>query len=172
MKSLLSITLIIALFTVIACTKGEQGPPGKDGNANVHSQTITLQADSWEHFGDAGYPDEGYQSVQNAPVITQDIIDNGAVMAYLSTDKTQWFALPMTFPTGLQDTVYDYSESWNYVYLLNTIVVEIQDSDFWTMAPQDALYLKVVAVAGTELKRKKDINWLNYEQVRETYNLE
>lgn len=172
-RFLLSAVILAFVFAVSGCLKGEQGPPGQDGqdgNANVRSQTITITPDKWYHVGTAGEPDEGYETVQNVSVITQDIVNDGAVLMYLSNNGSQWFALPFTFPSGVSST-YPYSESWNFSYLLGQVVIDVQDTDFQTVAPQSSVMIKVVAIASLNFKKNADVDWSDYKAVQDRFNL-
>lgn len=89
--------IIVALFTLAltSCspedgkdgTNGEQGIPGEDGNANVTSylfKNIVLE--------------EGMSDPFQIPAITRDILDNGAILAYIrGVGASEWYPLPYLF---------------------------------------------------------------------------
>ena len=82
---------MIALFTlaIVSCSPedgkdGQQGIPGEDGNANVKSylfENVNLKSNDINSFA--------------ISAITQDILDNGAVLAYISSDANSWSPLPL-----------------------------------------------------------------------------
>ena len=86
--------IMITLFTIAitACspedgkdgTNGEQGIPGQDGNANVESYIFENVALSM-----------GNENIFLLPAITQDIVDNGVVLGYITNSiNVAWFPLP------------------------------------------------------------------------------
>lgn len=82
---------MISLFTltIVSCSPedgkdGQQGIPGEDGNANVKSylfENVNLNSNDINNFEMAA--------------ITKDILDNGAVLAYISNDANVWTPLPL-----------------------------------------------------------------------------
>ena len=80
--SLLIVVIIATTFN--ACTKGDTGPQGSagangyNGNANVNTQTFTIS--SWS------FNSPSYSASVTDYDITQDIVDNGAVMVYVSNE--------------------------------------------------------------------------------------
>lgn len=86
------VVLITVLFFSCAGEDGAMGPPGQDGangqdgNANVISVLIPNVS-----FVDG-------EKTLSVPELTQDILDNGAVIGYLrNTGESTWFALPLSF---------------------------------------------------------------------------
>lgn len=118
---LIGLLMLISIVILNGCAKdGATGPAGKDGNANVKSQTITITESQWNHTGTVGEPGDGYEAIQTSSIITSDIVSKGAVMAYLSVDNLEWGSLPFTVPTGVSSTE-PYSESWLISYKTNQI---------------------------------------------------
>ncbi len=83
--------IMIALFTIAisSCSPedgkdGEQGIPGQDGNANVTSylfKNVVLE--------------DGISEPFDAPAVTEDILNNGAVLGYMRGVNTiEWYPLP------------------------------------------------------------------------------
>ena len=100
------------MFLIVAaglssCTKegpvgkdGKDGADGRDGNANVYSTEITIYSQDWQNNN--GIYGAGSQISQ----ITQDVIDNGTVLAYYKDANNTYFAIPYgslsySFTTGL-----------------------------------------------------------------------
>ncbi len=78
---------------------GDKGEPGEPGNANVAARIITLRAsdftDFFGSFESAVYP---------VPEITQEVVDNGIVLAYTNLgSESIWFTMD---PFG---AAYEYS---------------------------------------------------------------
>ncbi len=85
----------------MGCAKdGVEGPRGPQGNANVHSQIITVNPSDWTNS--FGYHIVGLQVAS----ITSDIVATGAVMVYSSYEGTSWVALPYTL--SAVDHSYEY----------------------------------------------------------------
>jgi hypothetical protein len=80
MKKLLAYCTAILLIS--SCGKdGAPGPQGPSGNANVHSSTFVVTNSQWQTTGTSGTDYEKFIDL-NDPYITQDILDNGAVLVY------------------------------------------------------------------------------------------
>lgn len=88
--------IMIALFTlaITACSPedgkdgidGEQGIPGQDGNANVKSflyEDVELKVGESNPFA--------------ISALTQDVLDYGAVLGYITDSDGLWFPLPYSF---------------------------------------------------------------------------
>ena len=102
MKKLLQLTMIAGFVFLTACKKGDVGPAGqngKDGNANVASQEFVIGPSDWTAFGTFGQAGFGYATSIAVPYITQDILDQGAIMVYYrSINTSNYTALPFTIP--------------------------------------------------------------------------
>jgi hypothetical protein len=168
MKKILTLCLTVALTTgFTSCTKeGPAGPAGAQGNANVHSKTITINPSSWYHVGTSGSSGDGFEADLTNTDITSAIASSGAVLSYISSDNSTWFSLPQTAPFST------WSESINIFYSTGSISVVIQDSDFLTVAPGAPLYLKMVTVANAGMVEHSTTDWSNYQEVSALYNLD
>lgn len=106
--------IIMAVLAILlsACIKGKEGPAGKDGNANVNgSNEFTSFSNNWTES--QGGSNGTYYYVQvTSPLITETIINKGAVLCYYKlTDKT-WAPLPYDvysyiFAPGGMGIIYD-----------------------------------------------------------------
>ena len=165
MKKVLTLSLLITFsIGIFSCSK--EGPAGPQGNANVHSRTITISPSDWYHVGTAGSAGDAYRADKSDADITSSIASSGAVLAYVSSDNATWFSLPQTAPFAT------WSESINIVYSSGTVSTIIQDSDFLTVAPSAPLYLKVVTVANSGMVEHSTTDWSNYQEVSALYNLD
>lgn len=91
MKKLFYFLLMIAI-TVTACKKekGDVGPMGKNGNANVKSYLITVKPGDWSAllFGSCNaYP--------KLAAITDSVFNYGTVLLYYKNGETNWANLPL-----------------------------------------------------------------------------
>ncbi len=109
MKKSKLVLIIAALITLtVSCKKGEDGAPGKDGNANVLTVVFTNQTFNYSttpalmDLGDAD--------------ITQDVLDRGSVSVYARGTgiTSEWIMLPSV--SGELDVSY----SVNHVKLSTT----------------------------------------------------
>lgn len=67
---------------------GQDGQDGQDGNANV--QTLTIDATGFAGtFDDVAIPE-----------ITQDVIDNDAILAYLTNNGSSWISIPSPYDSS------------------------------------------------------------------------
>ena len=164
-KMFLSLLIVVIIATTFnACTKGDTGPQGSagangyNGNANVNTQTFTIS--SWS------FNSPSYSASVTDYDITQDIVDNGAVMVYVSNGSGGWQPLPLTgYPTST------YSSTYTTVHALYTAAFYKTDSDLTQPASPGALSFKVVAIAGLAYKKHATVNWRNYEEVKAAFHL-
>jgi hypothetical protein len=162
MKKIFLVAVMAALF--MGCAKdGKDGAPGPagadgaDGNANVVSSTITTSA--WV------YNAPSWVLVLNYPAITQNIVDKGAVLAYMKVGNN-YAALPLTFyPTDF------YSSSILYSYGVNNIAFDWTDSDRIQPNNPGSRTFKVVVIAASALEGRPDVDLLDYEMVKTAFDL-
>lgn len=164
MKRFYFITLFSAIIIFNGCKKeGPEGPAGKDGvdgNANVQSSTVTFSSWTWDATNYFEYSDFTWSA------ITADIANTGTVLVYLNT-ASGWAPLPRTiYPTAT------YSESQRYTYTTGAFKIFVQDSDL--TAPSPALgswTIKVLAIESRIMQSNLDVDWSNYNEVVEKFNL-
>jgi|GEM_PF-3556441 len=100
-RSLKQIVLLICVLSTL-CTgckkkeiqgpKGEPGTPGGGGNASISSSNIFLIASTqWTVNADSS----GWLTSINSALITQDVVDKGAVKVYVFR-YSSWWELPYT----------------------------------------------------------------------------
>ena len=156
---LVTIVFLIAM-TFSNCEKvtvtGPAGEDGKDGNANVVSSSIT--SGSWSFVSPSWSQSFSYSA------ITQDILDNGAVLVYVASG-VNYYQLPYTFyPTS------SYSRTYNYVHYLGGLKVYVTDSDLNTSEP-GTLKFKVVVIEASGLMKNPNVDLNNYQAVKKAFNL-
>lgn len=160
MKSI-SIFAAFMLLFIAGCKKdGPPGKDGKDGNANVKSSTVTFSTWTWDSSTNYEYSDFTWSA------ITSSIVNDGAVLIYLST-ANGWVPLPRTiYPTT------SYSESQRFLYNLGTFKIIVQDSDLLPPSPALTTWtIRVLAIESSGLKTHPNTNWGSYEEVKHTFNL-
>lgn len=150
------ILLITSASVFNSCKKGDTGPAGEDGNANVMStDPILLPANSWTLDSNvwlASFP---------VPAITGDIASKGVVQVYIRYG-TQWWALP-DLNNG---NATSYGFSMGKVLLFNA-----NDDGSVPLAPL-ALTFRVVAISPTGGRSMNtDVDLKDYEAVKKYYHL-
>lgn len=145
------------LFLLILAFSGcrKEGPPGKDGNANVKSSTITFSNWSWNSSGYYDYANFTWGA------ITSDIVNTGGVFVYESNGSGGWLPLPRT--VFLSN---NYAQSQRFSYYQGGFTVIVQDSDLTPPANPGTWTIKVLAVASSVRRANPDLDWNNYEQVK------
>lgn len=142
-------------------TQGPEGPQGPTGNANVQSQTITVSPADWN--------DEGtwYSTIMPCDIITEEIQESGAVMAYhRSFDNSIYTALPVS-AMFIGDTV---TTHMGFEHSVNEVYFFIQTDEGITPAPGSRTF-KVVAIESSGLAANPGLNLKDYEEVEQAFNL-
>ena len=134
--------------------QGIQGIPGQDGNANVHSYTYDVFTSDWNQVA----PNYGVDL--SVPEITQSILDDGAVLVYLSNGSGGWMPLPYTsWYSG-------YARLYKANILYEDVTIWVLDSDLTqTPNPGDRTFKIVVIGGSVASKMPSNIDLNNYEQV-------
>ena len=149
MKKIVFLTaILVALFT--NCSKN------KYGNTDITSDTYVV---GWT------FDDPSYKTQISEPLITQDIIDNGAVMVYMSNGNGGWIALPCTLP---QDATY--SSTYSFVLYDGGLTVWKTDTDMLTLDPGTTTF-KVVILSQHGLIQHPDLDLTDYKAVEKELNL-
>ena len=154
---LLLLTLIALMITINSCIKGDTGPAGRDGNANVLSQQFTV---TWTQS-----PPDYYCDIFDSD-ITQAIVDYGSVEVFMSNGSGGWIALPCTLP--ITST---YSSTYTPVHYLNGVTIWKTDTDLAQTADPGSKTFKVVCISANLLKAWPKVDWKNYEEVKKILKL-
>jgi hypothetical protein len=161
------------LLLISACGKdgapGATGPQGPSGNANVHSSTFVVSSTQWQTIGTSGTDYEKYVDLSD-PYITQDILDNGAVLVYWITSSGINVQLPYqnVYPAGSTPFIYQPSTT------VGTATVEAYYSD-WTSFNFNAgsqIKFKVVTIDGSLRVTHPEINWKDPQSIVKGLNLQ
>jgi hypothetical protein len=160
MKKIYVMALLSTVILINGCKKeGPAGPAGKDGNANVQSSTITFSTWNWDAVNKFEYSDFTWSA------ITPAIANTGTVLVYLST-SAGWTPLPRTiYPSTT------YSESQRYTYKTGAFTIVVQDSDLTPPAALGTWTIKVLAIESRVMLNNSDVDWANYEKVKERFKL-
>lgn len=182
MKKLSVICMMcLAVLAMVSCTKrgpegpvgpqgpmGPQGPAGNDGNANVASSTLTVYPDDW-------YLDNGSWRVDfDYDAINSDIYESGAVLVYMETEGT-WRQIPMTFYYSVFNDAGEeifLSSSLETSFYQGGVSVFWTESDFYEGYRPEQHKFRIVAIAASYYKAHPDLDYSNYEAVREALLLE
>lgn len=164
-SKIFSTTMIVGLLVFsTSCKKGDTGPAGAagtagtNGNANVVSSSITTSA--WT------YVSPSWEMAFTYSAITQDILDNGAVLVY-AKQGSNYYQLPYTFYPAST-----YSRTYTFVQYLGGMKVFVTDSDLTQPVNPGSLTYKVVVIAASQIKANPNVNLDNYEEVKAAFNIQ
>jgi hypothetical protein len=166
MKKLL--TLLSFTFLITSCAKdGEDGAPGAQGpagNANVKSFNFMVTPGQWQATGGVGVDYERYVDLSVAEV-TQDIVDNGAVLVYWKSSGSA-VQLPVTFPTG--------GNTLNLLssFSVGTVSLEYYFSNFSSFTVNQNFDFKVIVIDGTLRLQHPEIDWTDSKSIALGLNLD
>jgi hypothetical protein len=148
--------------TLTNCKKAEDGPAGPagpagaNGNANVKSQTSTNL--NWT-FNAAT---KAYETNVAASIITQDIVDKGAVLVYVQEGNTS-----AQLPTS---TMYDAATIvfLDFEYSVGNVKLSFLNSDLDNvLVPQSTMRFKIVAMTASAKTGNLDPNLSSFETGQE-----
>lgn len=111
--------------------QGPAGPAGTDGNANV--QTLTFDATTFS----------GTIDTVAVPELTQSVLDNDAVLTYLTDDGNFWVPVPCPFDT------YQFDFSVQVTFSVGNIEFDYGDASGtnFSISAGDLQELKVIIIA-------------------------
>lgn len=151
-KTLMIATIALIAISTTSCQKGETGPKGSDGNANViSSNEVTLSSSDWT-LKTTTSGSKYYLTIIDWPILTKDIANKGVVMCYLKLGTDVWIALPW------DDYYFFFTEGGiaiNYNYNANPGTQTI----------------RLVAIPSSQLVNHPDLNIKDYRQVKEIFNI-
>lgn len=154
-KLILAAVLAAALFT--ACVRDE--PVDNRIYPEVNSALFTIS--NWD------FHDPSYVGTIDYGTITYDILHYGAIMVYLKTGENSYSQLPVTF---YQDPAY--STTLEVVTALGVVHIYWTDSDLAEPIPPPTLDFKVVTISESSMKYHPEVDWSDYNEVQEAFNLE
>ena len=181
MKKLSLICMTVLAISFLASCRGPQGPAGPaghDGNANVASSTLTIDSLDWEwsrFFVDSHVDERGqYYVTIDYPAINNNVFNYGAVLVYMDVEGA-WSQVPLTYYYSPDD-----DENGNpNLYSASIEVATLNDggvclfwtqNDLWKVRPGRHDF-KIVAIEATVYKDRSDVDYSNYEAVKQAFQL-
>lgn len=137
--------------------QGEQGPKGDKGNANViGTNTITINSNDWTYNSS----NREYTVGLNTPGITQDIVNNGLVQVFRVYSDVN-----VSLPEIIIGHVTEFGFSNGLVKLYRKKVDGSTPTE-----PSSGKY-RVVIISASGLAAHPDLDYTNYKEVKEAFNL-
>ena len=166
MKKILPIcTLLVLTFAITGntgCTKGEDGTPGKSGNANVTARTFSVS--SWASNSSRWY------AQLSVPELNSSNINSASVQVYWGTVSNNWLALPYTYVTSTTNYFMGYLTTVNLVEVRWDYNGAGIGSDPNTVFGS-AVQIKVVVIPPAAMVANPHLDLKNYQEVAKQFNL-
>jgi hypothetical protein len=163
--------IVVVLFIIAGCKKGDTGPQGPEGNANViYSNWFTPAT----YKKDTVFGIWGFSYTMAVPAITQPILDSGAVLVFAKMHgynpavwpNGQVGQLPITInyiQGGLQ------VDTWQgYATPGNLKVRFTNDHNIYTAIANTHQFRYIIIPGGTASGRMRQ---LSYEEICRMYNI-
>lgn len=155
-KGILLIAFLATTLTFTSCDKEEAGPPGADGVANISAHSFVTNTNAWAADNSSNVLI--YQ--HTIPEITEDVVQSGAVLAYLGDGTGDlWIAMPLS-TLGI-DFVFGYYES--------NVEINVSLSNGEMPSNPGGQEFKVVIIPPAQ--RISTVDHQDYEQVQHAYGL-
>ena len=154
-----------------AGAQGPQGPSGSNGtngNTNVKSSFLTVNPNNWQ-WNSSNYV--SYVEFNNSQ-ITSDVINYGLVLAFRKSTNAGteiWIPMPNVY--------YPFSNSlisWTYdigFISLGAGRIRFAWSDSRNSPPDATQVFKIVSVSGSAKAANPNLDWNNWNQVKQTFHL-
>jgi hypothetical protein len=151
--------LLILVFN--GCNKGKDGAPGKDGSSNVTARTFSVT--SWSSNSSR------YFAQLTVPELTSSNINSASVQVYYGTVANNWLAMPST-------VVASTNYFWSFLTTVNLIEVRWDYNGIGIGDDPNTYYgttmnIKVVVVPPAQLKANPNVDWKDYQEVKERFDL-
>lgn len=185
MKKLLPLMLLIFAISQFSCSKegpagaqgqtgpaGPAGPAGPTGTANVIYSAWFSTNGGWDTTGAVVY---GAQAIYNktAAGVTQAIMDNGVVLAFMKGDPTTGltddvFPLPYSIGVG-----FGFTDLWDFDLNAPGNIRFLYKSDFpWTVTELGTISFRYVIIpGGVSGGRQLDPRRMTYAEVCAAYGI-
>jgi len=183
MKNLKLISVITALAVLaFNCSKGPagpqgaagpQGPAGPTGSPNVIYSPWFLTGNGWDSITNApGYGAYGTFD-QAASGITQSVIDNGVVLAYMKGDPTTGLAndvFPLPYSIGLG---FGFTDLWDFVLNApgNIRFLYKSDNPWYLYQLAGISFRYIIVPGGVAGGRMLNLKKMSYQEVCRLYNI-
>ena len=138
--------MLVSLIVILSSCEKEEGLDGKDGNANVKTEIIEIYGYEWEHN------DPFYGVDKSSSLLTADIIRNGSSHLYLESSEDVWIALPystMGFGVGIGEVG---------IFTEGDVI-------------NQTTTLKLVVISGIMQAKSSNVNFNDYNEVKEVFNI-
>jgi hypothetical protein len=152
-----NLTLILSSVLLLSACKKDTVAP------TIESSTTTVSNWIWDNNDKLLYADMTWSA------ITSDVVDNGTIHIYLKTSGGDWAPLPRT--VMLSGTFYDYAQSQRFTFNVGRFQLIVQDDDLLQPANPGTWTIRVVAVSGAQRFANPDLDWDNYEAVKNRFSL-
>jgi hypothetical protein len=150
-------TILLCLFITPGCNKDNTEP-------SLQSTTFTIPYSAWSWNSSSAF----LFTSKSWDKITQSIYDEGTVEVYLKT-SSGWAPLPRTIV--LSGLVYDYAQSQRYTYNVGQINFYVQDDDLEQPNSFTDWEMKAIVISSSQRRANPDLNWKDYEQVSQRFNI-
>lgn len=164
MKTIKLLFVALMLITLSSCTIYDNNVEGEVDL--VYSSTITIRANDFvsedEFVSVASY---GWDNLD------EEMVDYGLVLGYIRFEgTTAWHALPYSIPFE-NDLI-----NLRYYFDIDNFSLVLEGEAAGNNQANEALFdgdvLRVIAIPPSQIIRTKTIDYRNYDQVNELYNIE
>lgn len=166
------ITFVVAFVVVLlgGCDQGPvgpPGPPGPPGDPAIYSFPVVFS------LADATFSGSVASVQYDAPEITLDVVQNGAVLAYFREQET-WTAMPYTYGVETEDPdldAVDHTVTLGYAYEEGFLEIFYEASYPGVLETLPDQEIKVVVIESYAGARAANVDLSDYAAVRAYYNL-
>lgn len=160
------IGFIISSCEISVGPEGPAGRDGRDGQVEIYNGLFTINSDN-----DFGVVDEFVSVASYAwEILDVNTVDEGLVLAYIRFEgSTSWQSLPLSTPFENDVVVLRYGFDIDNFDLI--IEGETAKNNELNEGIFDGDTIRVIAIPPSLLFKGKGIDYNNYQQVINTYNL-
>lgn len=163
--------VVIATALLTSCKKGDVGPQGEPGTANVsYSPWFTPNA----YKKDTVFGIWGYNYMKAAPEITQQLIDSGAVFTFAKlvgynvsiwpTNQVAQMPISLTYVSGQTMT-----DTWSALASPGNLKIRfVNDKNYWTSIATQHQFRYIIVPGGRATGRSAP---LTYSEICAKYNI-
>lgn len=159
-KFILPVAALFMTFVLFSCTKEVTKVVPGDNNSGTPAQSAvySIMPEDWAANSDS----TALTATLDVPELTDAIFDHGAVVVYLSFKDGIYEAVPQVF---------DFN-SYNAIHSVGQVQIEVRDVDGYIVNPITVeVYAKVVLIDAEKLAMHPDVNFANYDEVKQTFHL-
>jgi hypothetical protein len=143
-------------------TNGTNGTNGVNGNANVQSIRFNVGTSGWTNYGTFGINNV------SVPQITQAIIDSGLIISYwvfYNSTFSDTVDLELPFTDG------NVSKAYYPYFSLGHYGLEIDNFGHPFITPTTPYNIRLVLATAHARHANPNLDWNNYEAVKQRFNL-